>query len=192
MNTTFIYALKDPDTGQIRYVGATVNPKQRLYLHLSRARREKRNNPRLALLRSYQRGNLKPVLTILDEVPEPEWQQWEVAYIEYFRECGCDLVNSSPGGNGTGRGVNSPSYGRKLSAEIRAKISAAHKGRKFSEEHRLSLSRRKISLTWRENLSKAKTGISIPSGRNMQGANNPMYGRRHSIETRLKMSGPRK
>jgi hypothetical protein len=31
----YIYALSDPDTGAIRYIGATVHPLKRLSVHLS-------------------------------------------------------------------------------------------------------------------------------------------------------------
>lgn len=129
METVFIYALKDPDTGQIRYVGETVDTKQRLSQHLSEARRLRGNTPRLALLRSYLRGGIKPTLVVLDEVPESEWQQWEVAYIEYFSECGCDLVNSAPGGIGTGSGLNSPMFGKKR--PVQSKLMSGDKNPMF-------------------------------------------------------------
>lgn len=144
MKTVFIYALKDPDTGQIRYVGMSENPERRFHKHLLECKREK--NHRACWIRRLQQGNLRPGLAVLDEVPESEWQQWEVAYIDYFKSCGCDLVNSTPGGDGFGSGEDSPNFGktRTFSSVHRGNLSAASAGRPKSEAHRAALALAKI------------------------------------------------
>ena len=71
-------------------------------------------------------------------------------------------------------GENNPMYGKKLSDEIRQKISQANKGRTLSDEHR-------------KKLSQALKGEKHPMyGRT--GENNPWYGKHHTEEARHKMS----
>lgn len=96
MRTTFIYALKDPDTNLIRYIGKSDDPEKRLSVHLCC----KGRNHRVNWVRSLTKAGMSPVLEILDEVPIDEWMSWEVAYIEFFRELGFSLVNETQGGEG--------------------------------------------------------------------------------------------
>lgn len=149
--TTFIYALRDPRTQEIRYIGKSDSPKQRMRSHIGNATRE--NNHRshwILLLRSF---NLQPLLQIVDEVIRCEWQAAEAAYILFYKEEGCNLLNGSPGGEGTGSGVDHPMFGRKHSHAIRAKWSAERSGHRntwFGKTHSPE-SRDKISYTKRSN-----------------------------------------
>src|SRR6185503_17049235 len=61
-------------------------------------------------------------------------QQWEVAWIEFFREQGVDLVNTTVGGDGCGAGADHPAFGRVRPQEERDKLSAAHLGKPKSPE----------------------------------------------------------
>lgn len=116
MTTTFIYVLKEPDTGEIRYVGKTDDAKKRLRTHIaSRTRR----CHRVCWIQSLVKRGLGPILEIIDEVLVTEWQAWEAAYIQFFLEEGCDLVNSTLGGEGI-----------TMTLEIRKKIGAAQRGDK--------------------------------------------------------------
>lgn len=138
--TTFIYALKEPDTGEIRYIGKSDNPKYRLTRHVSEAKRMLQNTDRKNnWIRSLA---TKPLLEIVDEVPCEYWQQLEIAYIEFFREQGIELVNGTIGGDGTGSGEDSPSFGKpawnrgiERPLEVRKKISESKTGVKQTLEH---------------------------------------------------------
>lgn len=121
-DTTFIYALNDPNTGLTRYIGKTDDPQQRLSVHLA----SKEQNHRTNWIKSLLKTGQEPVLEILDEVPKEFWPQWEVAYIEFFRECGCNLVNGTAGGEG----ATNPS------AETIAKRLETRKGFRHSKESR--------------------------------------------------------
>lgn len=166
MNTVFIYALKDPDTGLIRYVGKAMFPQKRLNAHCFRADKEK--DHRSCWINSLLKKGRKPLLEILDEVLEAEWPQWEVAWIEFFQESGFDLTNSIPGGTAppvsAQAGENNNNFGKSPSAETRAKISAANTGQKRSAETRARLSAAKI------------------------GEKNHNFGKHLPVETRAKMS----
>jgi len=164
----FIYVLKDPTTGEIRYVGKTNNPKTRLTKHCA----EKGRNHRVHWIQRLKLLGQVPVFEILDEVPIEHWQQWEVAWIEYFREQGCNLVNGTNGGEGV---TQTP--------EVRVKIGNANRGRKLppiSEETRRKLS---VASTGRKLPPKSPEAKAKISAANRGRKKPPM-----SIETRAKLS----
>jgi hypothetical protein len=185
MTTMFIYALNDPTTGQTRYIGVTKDPQQRLYDHLSRARKHKSHKD--CWIRKLLILHRSPILEVLDEIPSMEWKFWEREYIRLYRIIGFDLTNLTDGGDG-----GDIWCGRKHSLETRAKMSADHRGKVFSTEHRIKLSQRRVSSEWREKIRLSKIGVSIPSGRDMRGEKNPMFGKKHSLSALEKMRGPRK
>lgn len=173
----FIYALKCPTTGQVRYVGKSKNPVRRFGSHLSRANKD--CDHRSNWIRFLLSVGLKPKLEILDEVSETHWQQLEVAYIEFFREQGCDLVNGTLGGE------DPPSWlGKKHSPETSAKQSARQLGKKRSLEMRARLSASKHGKKLRS--------FSIEHIANLRlsklGEKNPNFGKKFSPEQRAKMS----
>lgn len=172
MANVFIYALKDPDTGQIRYVGKAKNPTQRLYAHLRGSHTE--NNYRVNWINFLRASGKRPELEVIDEVPEEYWRQIEAAYIEYFRECGCMLVNGTDGGEGTCLpGEKNGFFGKKHTPESRAKMSI--KGRKHSPESRL-----------------AKVGRFVGSKNGMFGKQSPRRGKKCSPETVGKMKSAKR
>jgi len=93
MKTTFIYALKDPISFEIRYVGKSNNPKSRFNKHIGEARRNP-NNHRLCWIKGLLDNNLKPILEILEEIEFNKWQEREIFYISTLP----NLTNTLPGG----------------------------------------------------------------------------------------------
>jgi hypothetical protein len=76
-NLAYIYALLDPDSKVIRYVGCSQNPQDRLYGHLREAILPSRYNPKKNnWLRSLIQQNKRPLIKILDEVSDRK--------VEYF------------------------------------------------------------------------------------------------------------
>jgi len=127
-STVFIYSLNDPETGEVRYIGKCTSPRKRLVLHLSGARTGKEKSHRACWIRSLLHRGLKPILTVIDEVPEQEWRQWEVAYIQFFRDDGHRLTNSTLGGEGFNGGEYHPFFGKRFTAEHKRKLSVAMSG----------------------------------------------------------------
>lgn len=102
MKTVYIYTLEHPLTGEIRYVGKTKNPKMRFHNHCNKLHNEK-SHKRNWINKLKQEG-LRPVMIILDEVPETEWKYWEKFWIGQFRQWNFNLVNHTSGGDGLTNG----------------------------------------------------------------------------------------
>jgi hypothetical protein len=98
--TTFIYALVDPRTKQIRYVGKADNPYERLVDHLREKGALDKNKWIYDLLAEGQ----QPELRILEEVsmhPPYMWQERERWWIFHLRRQGTQLTNVVFGGENT-------------------------------------------------------------------------------------------
>lgn len=121
MTTTYIYALKDPRDGAVRYVGKADNPRGRYLAHLRRRTwLTSKKDKWLAALRG---EHVKPELIILEEVSTSNWEAREQAWIEQF---GSSLFNGTPGGRTTyrdGRFSFSEDEARKLAELARANTS---------------------------------------------------------------------
>lgn len=98
MNTTFIYALLDPISKNIRYIGKSNNPIKRFKEHINKSKLTvtHKNNWILKL----SKNNLKPILCIIDEVSIKEWVFWETYWISQCKTWGFNLVNTTEGGDG--------------------------------------------------------------------------------------------
>jgi hypothetical protein len=205
--TVYIYALADPNTGQIRYVGKTIEPRRRFATHC-RGDKADVHSHRARWIAKLKANGLKPVLHILETVEDARWQEAECKWIAFYRSTGCDLVNSTDGGDG---GHNPPPdvrekisrthKGRKFSESHRSKIGAAHKGRVFSPDSiaKMSHSRignsncvgRKLSEETKRKIGAAQLGRK-QSPEEIEKKRLASLGRKHSPESRVRMSEIRK
>jgi hypothetical protein len=143
----FIYALIDPESQEVRYIGKTKNPNRRISQHInecSRIRTHKNN-----WILSLKNKKLKPIMTIIDEVESDEWVFFEQWYIQLFKSWGCNLTNLTIGGEGgfncifseeTIKILGDKRRGTKHTEEAKKKISEAFKGKKLPDEHRKKIS----------------------------------------------------
>ncbi len=135
-----IYALVDPVTDAVRYVGKAVDVERRLRRHLKDARDGKRDHKSLWIA-SLLRQNLRPCVKILEECGD-DWQSAEIRWIANLRAGGCDLTNTAPGGEGivitdetrrrmseAKKGKTPHNKGKQATAEVKAKLSDAAKRR---------------------------------------------------------------
>jgi hypothetical protein len=159
-----IYGLYDPRDGEIRYIGKTKNPHQRLNRHWAEKKRRLR---RVAWVRSVLAAGVKPQMVILAWVEPEDWSKAERYFIELLTTQGFRLTNLARGGHG--------SNGWRMSDAQREKVSLRRRGSKlpaFSpqrlEQHRLQSLRmwetrpRTVSAATKQKMSDSRKGIKLP------------------------------
>lgn len=114
-NRVFIYGLCDPETQQLRYIGATYRLQRRYNEHLW----EKRDNHRVYWIAALKRRGLAPEMFIIEEVDRENAFGAERFWIAYFKSIGADPVNSTDGGIGN----------QNASPEARYKMGNFHRGK---------------------------------------------------------------
>lgn len=156
-----IYAIRNKVNGN-RYVGATVNERNRRGQHFRDLRAGKHHSGHLQnSFNKYGENNF--IFEVLEEVPSERLTAREQFWMDTLQP----EYNISKFAGGSNLGV-------KHSAETRAKISAAGKGRRFSDTHKA-----RIGANWkgRRHTDEARTKMSIAR-----------KGRFISAEQRAKMS----
>lgn len=126
-----IYALLQPETKEIRYIGKTNSP---LHKRLSGHLKDKCNCYRTHWLRSLR---IRPEIVVIEKCADDIWEERERFWIAHYRSLGCNLVNQTIGGDGPG----------KFTPEVLKKMSLAQKGRKVA-----------ITQARRDAISRAKKG----------------------------------
>jgi hypothetical protein len=106
MKTIKIYALKDPNTFEVKYVGKTqATLRLRLDQHMSAAFRGKRMTPKDAWLYDLILNDREPIIEIIETVTG-NWQEREQYWIKYYKTfngAGKPLTNATIGGMGVRR-----------------------------------------------------------------------------------------
>lgn len=115
----YIYALIDPCSEKVFYVGKTVQPLyRRLNEHIQETKRVAKNSPRSQFIREILALRKKPLIRLLEEVDEADWREAEVRWAAYFTDGGTALLNvPCQLGNGGTR-----SYIIELSPDIEARL----------------------------------------------------------------------
>ncbi len=181
--TAFIYALIDPRTTEIRYVGKAFDVRHRVACHWHETRRWDTTR-KCNWIKQLKRLGIKPEVEVLESFMESDvdaWQEAERWWIAYLRMIGCNLTNMCSGGVA----------GNRMSPEAIAKLKASHKGKSVSQELRDQISRkltgRKLSLECRAKMSAVRKGKKLTE-EHKQKLRLVHLGRRVSEETRRAMS----
>lgn len=97
----YLYALAEPDTGEIRYIGKTEDTvKRRLSKHMAPSSLRRKCH-RTDWISSLKKRGMKPALIVLAEAELSEHlAAEEVAMIAFCRSVGFRLVNNTDGGEG--------------------------------------------------------------------------------------------
>lgn len=131
MKHTKIYALLDPTSKTIRYIGLTIVPlNQRLKNHIYAAK-TRSTNRRINWINSLKE---KPIIILIDEIISEEVEWWlEEYWVSQFKTWGFQLVNSTDGGKVplTKSGERNPNYGKKYNS-----LSKATKGKIVQLNHK--------------------------------------------------------
>lgn len=125
MSKVYIYCLIDPRDNMIRYVGKTVNLKNRYNYHLN-CNLKDTNTHKKNWINSLKYLELKPELFILDEIHcnDKEWIQYEMYWISQIRSWGFNLLNYSIGGD------NPPVNNKPTPTKTKLKMSNSSPNRK--------------------------------------------------------------
>jgi len=167
----YIYSLSDPSTGEIRYIGKTNNLKTRFSNHMTAKRKTHLYN----WIYKLKENNLKPVIEVVEECDDNNWDISERYWIAQFKAWGFNLVNHTAGGEGVFGYVHSAetkkqlslqtpwNKGRKYSFDERNKMSEEQKGKKHSEQTKKKFSEirtgLKYSKEWCKNIGDALSKV---------------------------------
>jgi hypothetical protein len=103
----YIYALLEPDTDDVRYVGKSVNPDKRLYQHCHPEKNAKRLSAEW--ITSLLVQGKTPKLVILEECGIDTWDESERRWIAHYKSIGMAQTNIAAGGmNRTNRASSIP------------------------------------------------------------------------------------
>ena len=94
----YIYGLIDPRNNEIRYIGKTINPKNRLSEHITESRKLNIIHYRAKWIRKLTRLELKPKITFLRVCSLDEFEKYETEYIKIYSNN--ILTNSDETGSG--------------------------------------------------------------------------------------------
>lgn len=93
-----VYALRDPRTSEVRYVGMT-HRRERLNEHVYRPKRERTHVA--CWIKSLSAEGLRPEMVTLEEGIGASWAECEQYWIAVLRTLGARLTNHTDGGEGT-------------------------------------------------------------------------------------------
>lgn len=167
-----IYALIDPNTDEIRYIGYTYNLRKRYNEHYYPSKLEG-NTHKNNWIKSLLKEGKKAKIEIICEYDNADiLPQAEKMWISNYRILGCDLTNTTDGGDGQSigfkpsketieklrvlnSGSNNAMYGKHHTDETKQKISKSKLEQKLkysdAEKQKKSLLMKKISKNRKRN-----------------------------------------
>lgn len=125
-----IYALADPHTGEVRYVGKAIDVNRRLQQHLTRFQLNNYKSHKNSWLKSLLDAGHKPTLHVLELVDSADANAAEIRWIAKATAMGARLTNGTAGGDG----------GAVTDPAAKARVRAAHLGIPLSEETKKKMS----------------------------------------------------
>jgi hypothetical protein len=141
----YIYTLRDPRTGAIRYVGATINPRKRV----NKIWHSPKGLLQIEWIAELKNAGARPIQDIIERVPFEAWEEREQHWISYFSSH-CDLVNESTGGAGA-KGVK-----RRTETLEKMRIAQTGKPKQWSDVGRKNRERTQFKKGHELHLTRAK------------------------------------
>lgn len=126
----YIYGLKDPETKEIRYIGRSKHPYQRLFEH-HQPRRTKTKTHHNHWINSLVAKGLRAEITILEECDETNWSIREKHWIATMQ----NLCNTTAGGEGEYQRHKKRIQSEEEKNKIALTVSAHHKNGVYKESY---------------------------------------------------------
>jgi len=168
MKNVKIYALTNPITNEIRYIGKTeMTLKKRLYYHIYDLKRCN-NEHKINWFNQFIKENKKPNIILIDEVPYSNWKFWEMYWISQMKQWGFNLINYTDGGEG-------------FTSEQEKKL---WKNKEYREYHTNRVKGDKNPFYGKTHSDKTKEILRKKCPR--KGSKHGMYNKHHSIESKTK------
>src|SRR5688572_5293479 len=100
---TFIYVLRCPFSGDVRYVGKGDSLKARLRQHIYEAKTANIKSHKCDWIRSVLKKGGRPIIQVDEMVLDGAcWKEAEQRRIAHYQANGCKLTNGTIGGDGNG------------------------------------------------------------------------------------------
>lgn len=186
-----IYVLIDPlDSTNYRYCGYTKNSNRRLQQHILESKRGLRTTYKTNWINYLLSNGRQPELLIIrDNISTKEFaSQLEIYYCDKFKKEGHKLTNTAEPGLGGDTYKNNPNRTQILE-KIRYAIVQKNKDVEYKKN--LSVGNAKVwsNPEHRRKMSLIKTGkLNGMYGVHRYGEAAPMYGKRHTLQTKQKIS----
>jgi predicted GIY-YIG superfamily endonuclease len=129
MKVIYIYALKDPETNETRYIGRTADPSHRIYEHHQLNRLKTHTHKNKWLLSLINKG-LRAKIEIIEECNELNWSEREVYWIANTP----NLTNTTKGGEGEFEN-HKPAIKEDVRKRIGESVSKLHKEGVYNNSH---------------------------------------------------------
>jgi group I intron endonuclease len=142
MRKVKIYTLSDPITLEIRYIGKTVQSlERRLDGHIMSSIRNREKSHKCNWIKHLYKKDLSPIIELLDEIDENNWEFTEQYWIAQFKAWNFILLNMTDGGTGNKNQI--------YTEERRQKMKEKLKGFRHTEESKRKMSelRKGVKLT---------------------------------------------
>jgi hypothetical protein len=185
-NKNVIYALLDPDTNEVRYVGKAVDLYTRIRNHYKPSRLINKTHKNNWLNKLLNEGKYVNVNVVEQLNSETLLNEAEKKWIKHYKTLACDLTNGTEGGDGGKMSLESiekmklKKAGVKLSEKHKQKISEANKGHIVTEETRNKLSEARKTYVVSDETRKKQSEAH-------KGKNTWSKGKTPSLETKEKM-----
>ncbi len=134
-----IYALLDPESDDVKYIGKTVrylSQRYALHIWLANKSKDKSKDKKTQWMKSMLNCKKRPKIKIIEKVSLEQGDEREQFWIKHYKEMGAVLVNSTNGGRGIA--------GFRHTEEAKIRIREASKIKIFSDEYKNKLSITKV------------------------------------------------
>lgn len=165
-----VYALIDPNTLQVRYVGKTI--KESIYSRYAEHTKDARAGGRWYVHRWLRKINFKAQVKLIETVVIDQLWQAERKWIKYYRDHGYPLTNLTDGGEGTSGYSHTASFKKRMSRIMGKKVRKYYENRpgprsgvKLTQQEKKALSLahigNKVTAATRKKISKTMKAMKI-------------------------------